>query len=98
MEVNANNKNIVMESISDSDSDIYVDCPHCGFLVKIIKKNCGIFRHGVYKKNNQQIDPHSPKKLCDKLTKKDLIYGCGKPFRLVTVSDGVYLAEICEYI
>lgn len=94
------NKPDTMENKSDTmenEPDIYVDCPHCGFIVKIIKKNCGIFRHGMYKKNNKQIDPHAPKKLCDKLIRKNLIYGCGKPFRLVIIDDK-YQAEICEYI
>jgi hypothetical protein len=48
-----------------TEKDIIVNCPHCNNSVFIEKINCGIFRHGVWKKNRKQIDPHCPKKLCD---------------------------------
>jgi hypothetical protein len=44
-----------------------------------------------------QIDPHSPKNICDYYIKNNLIYGCGKPFILI-LNDGTYKTEICGYI
>jgi len=78
-------------------SKIVVTCPHCGQYAEIIEIKCGIFRHGVYKKSHQQINPHMSQKDCEKLTKNAEIFGCGKPFRLVKVND-IYVAEICGYI
>ena len=78
---------------------IIVSCPHCKDFIIINKDefNCKIFRHGSYKKNGKQINPHMKKKDCDKLSKKKLINGCGKPFRLI--EDGKkYNTEICDYI
>lgn len=78
------------------DKDFYnFLCPHCLIGVEVKKKelNCKIFRCGVYKSNNKQINPHAKKELCDKLKKEDLIYGCGKPFMF----KGTYV-EICDYI
>lgn len=75
----------------------YIECPHCGFMVEILAINCGIFRHGVLKNNNQQINPHGSKVYCDDLIQKDLIYGCGKPFQLIKKND-TYSAITCAYI
>lgn len=77
---------------------IYVECPHCKDYVQISTNeiNCGIFRHGAYKKNYKQISPHMPKKECEKLIKESLILGCGKPFKLEHKND--YTAVICDYI
>jgi hypothetical protein len=72
-------------------------CPHCNELVIIEKINCAIFRHGIMKKNLKQIDPHSLKELCEYFVKNDLIYGCGKPFRIVIVNNNLE-TEICDYI
>ena len=60
-------------------------CPHCDELVVVNRKelNCCIFRHGVYKDTFKQIDPHSPKEICDKLAQESKIYGCGKPFEYI---------------
>ena len=72
-------------------------CPHCREDIVIEKINCAIFRHGVLKKNLQQIDPHSLQELCEYYVRNDLIYGCGKPFRIVT-KNNVFETEICDYI
>ena len=79
--------------------NILVKCPHCEDLIIINKKdfNCKIFRHGAYKNNNKQIDPHLNKSECDRLFKEELIYGCGKPFKLIS-EDNKYCTEICDYI
>ena len=70
-----------------------VICPHCSEEVIIEEVNCAIFRHGIFKENYQQIPPHAPKELCDQWVKDGVIYGCGKPFRLVGE-----VAEVCDYI
>lgn len=71
--------------MSEEKEFICMMCPHCHeeIIIKIAELNCHIFRHGVYKKNWQQIDPHMKKKECDRLFNKKLIYGCGKPFKIV---------------
>lgn len=72
-------------------------CPHCDEYIIIEKLNCGIFRHGQLIKNGQQIDPHAPKNICDYYKSNNLIYGCGKPFRIL-LRDNKFVVEICEYI
>lgn len=72
-------------------------CPHCGDFIIIMKIDCGIFRHGVLIENGKQIDPHSPKDICEYYIKEKKIYGCGKPFRIICVNDKIN-TEICDYI
>jgi hypothetical protein len=72
-------------------------CPHCKDYILIEKINCAIFRHGTLKQNGKQIDPHSPKELCDYYINNNLIYGCGKPFRIVNIN-GIIETEVCDYI
>ena len=43
--------------------------------------------------NGEQIPPHLPKNECDRLATDQLIYGCGRPFRL----EGGQ-AVICDYV
>ena len=62
-------------------SEPILKCPHCNEYVIIEKINCAIFRHGIFKNNLQQIDPHALKELCDFFIQNNLIYGCGKPFK-----------------
>lgn len=83
-----------------SDSDVYVNCPHCNDLIVVHVReiNCAIFRHGVMKDTGKQIDPHAPKDVCDALACESKIYGCGKPFRLVRNDSTTYVAEVCEYV
>lgn len=78
------------------EEHIVIECPHCKDSIIIYKKefNCRIFRHGSYKKDGKQIDPHSPKEICNKLVENNQIYGCGKPFQL----NGDNKPEICGYI
>ena len=80
-----------------SDIIFCVECPHCKDLIIIEQLNCKIFRHGAFKSNNQQINPHLSKQDCDNLILQDLIYGCGKPFMLIIV-DNCYKAIECDYI
>lgn len=75
---------------------IVIECPHCLNLIFIDQINCAIFRHGVLKSNNEQINPHLSKVECDILIEKDLIYGCGKPFEIIKIEDN-YIGQICDY-
>jgi DNA-directed RNA polymerase subunit RPC12/RpoP len=80
---------------------IVIKCPHCNdeIIIFLNELNCKIFRHGIYKSNYQQIDPHSSKEICDNLKSKDLIIGCGKPFQIV-FNENIEKHEviICDYI
>jgi hypothetical protein len=72
-------------------------CPHCSEFIIIEQLNCGIFRHGTLKSNNTQINPHASKEECEHFINNGLIYGCGKPFRIIKEGDK-FIIEICEYI
>jgi hypothetical protein len=85
------------EKVEAPDLSI-IECPHCKQTIEITEINCGIFRHGVYKETGEQIDPHMPKEGCHELVIKDLIYGCGRPFRIVESINSQIVVEICEYI
>jgi hypothetical protein len=78
---------------------ISIKCPHCELQIIIYKNeiNCAIFRHGVLKNSGIQIGPHSSKEECEDLVMKDLIYGCGKPFKLEN-NNKEYNPVICDYI
>ena len=75
--------------------DLFLQCPHCNGLVSVYTHDikCTIFRHGIWKHNGKPINPHLPKKECDRLFAEGLIHGCGKPFKF----DGVNLS-VCDYI
>lgn len=79
--------------------DIVLECPHCQIFFIVDKKdlNCMIFRHAVFKKNMEPINPHSPKKVCDDLVNKNLVIGCAKPIKIIQNND-TYEAIICDYI
>ena len=70
-----------------------IRCPHCSIAIFIEQQNCNIYRCGVFKSTFQPIPPHLPKNDCYELVKQNLIYGCGKPFRII---DNNIL--ICDYI
>ena len=71
-----------------------IQCPHCKEFIEILELNCRIFRHGIYKDNYKQIPPHLAKSQCDFLKENNLIYGCGKPFKINSNNN----PEICDYI
>jgi len=79
------------------NSSIIVICPHCNDSILIEQLNCKIFRHGILKSNNTQINPHSSKEECDFFINNELIYGCGKPFKIIAITNELKV-EICEYI
>jgi hypothetical protein len=74
--------------------NLVISCPHCNDPILIDQLNCKIFRHAVFKNNGLQINPHASKLECEDYLIKNLIYGCGKPFKI----NSQYLAEICDYI
>ena len=77
--------------------DLIIQCPHCQGEIFVDQINCGIFRHGVFKHNLEQIPPHSPQDLCEQLVENDLIFGCGKPFQ-IKYEQGSFHISICDYI
>lgn len=79
------------------NTNFEVQCPHCEEYVMIEQINCAIFRHGVMKTNLAQINPHLAKLECDKLKEQDLIYGCGKPFKVIN-ENNEWKAIECDYI
>ena len=82
----------------EKEDNIIVSCPHCNEFILIEKLNCCIFRHGVLIRNGLEIDPHSPKEYCEYLFNNKLIYGCGKPFKIIKSDDIFFHAIICDYI
>lgn len=66
-------------------SDIILECPHCKGIIIVDPKqiNCAIFRHGIFKSNGTQVNPHAPKSECDHLIATNQVNGCCKPFRMV---------------
>jgi hypothetical protein len=71
-----------------------VECPHCKLYIEILAINCGIFRHSIYKDSGVQVPPHTPKEECDRLFNQGLIYGCSKPFKIISYIDPPI---ICDY-
>lgn len=85
-----------MSGDTDPNNDtVNVICPHCYGMVIVLRKeiNCAIFRHAVYKTTMKHIDPHASKSTCDSLVQRGLVYGCGKPFKIIND-----VAEACAYI
>ena len=79
---------------------IIINCPHCQTPIYINHQDfrCHIFRHGVYRSNLKQIDPHMKRQNCLDIVNKGIIYGCAGPFKLLKTEDNNYRAEICDYI
>ena len=75
-------------------------CKHCNeeFIVNRNEFNCMILRHGSYKSNDQNMNPHLPKSECDRLFTAGEIYGCGKPLKIIQIKDDEYDVIICDYI
>jgi hypothetical protein len=85
-------------NILEKNINIIVICPHCNDQILIEQLNCMIFRHGTFKSNNNQINPHASKSDCDDYINNNLIYGCGKPFKILKNEKNEFSAVICEYI
>ncbi len=79
----------------NQDGFFQFNCPWCSLEI-IVHPNdvrCSIFRHGVFKKNGEQLNPHACKEDCDKAVMNNEIYGCGKPFRFMKT-----YVEQCDYL
>jgi hypothetical protein len=74
-----------------------VQCPHCNDFVIIEELNCKIFRHGIFIKDGKQLDPHLSKEMCNYFFSEKMIYGCGKPFRIIVFNNELK-TEMCDYI
>jgi len=83
--------------MSNNNINLIVNCPQCNEIILIEQLNCKIFRHGVLKNTGVQINPHTIKIECDNYITNDLIYGCGKPFKIIEANN-TFIAEICDYI
>jgi hypothetical protein len=81
--------------MSEEEEYIIVTCPHCGEPILIDKNQirCGIFRHAVYKHNQQQVNPHLSYLKCKELIRKNRIIGCCKPFRVTEEHNAIP----CDY-
>ena len=82
--------------IFDKESNIYYfNCPHCDMLCQVHKSDirCTIFRHAIYKKNLQNVNPHASKEECEKMLLNNEVYGCAKPFKFTGTN-----VEVCGYI
>lgn len=78
---------------------MFTECPHCGQMIEIIELNCRIFRCGILKADYTQIGPHLSKLECDRLAAENLIFGCGKPFRILDAqSNEPVIAVACDYV
>lgn len=77
-----------------TEEEIVYECPHCQRSIIIIELNCKIFRCGIFKDTGKQLNPHASKDECDRVLKENLIYGCGKPFRITHDKKLI----ICDYI
>jgi hypothetical protein len=85
--------------VESTSRTVAVQCPHCvadgkeewETWIEVDRKdfNCKIFRHGImrfpYEKGGLMVSipPHASKQLCDELAAKNMIIGCGRPYRLV---------------
>ena len=90
-------------NLNNNEVHIIIKCPHCEEFVLIEKINCGIFRHGIIINTGNQMNPHETQQKCEELKNKNLIYGCGNPFRIKmkineNQNEKIYFSEICEYI
>jgi hypothetical protein len=77
--------------------NLIIHCPNCNDPVIIEQLNCKIFRHGVFKNDNIQINPHASQIECENYVSNGLIYGCGKPFKIIE-SYNSFDVEVCDYI
>ena len=87
-----------MQDVYLNDDYYHFKCPNCFYEIIVKKKQlrCKIFRHAIYKSSYKQVNPHLSKARCEKLTKENKVYGCCRPFEII--SDGVKMyASVCEY-
>ena len=81
--------------IKEYDKYYLFPCPYCSILTIVNKDelNCKIFRCGIIKETQHQINPHETKENCDYLFNNNKIMGCGKPYIFK-----FQFVEECDYI
>ncbi|NDE17871.1 hypothetical protein EBZ80_23400 [bacterium] len=94
---------IEMETSVLAEKTHVFNCVHCGapFVIKEHDFNCRILRHGVMRADGRPINPHAPRAECERLVREGLIWGCGKPMRIVAgvgAGGGGWQVEECDYI
>lgn len=89
------NTNTLVINFEEKKLDKVYNCPHCDaeLIINDNDINCGIFRHGVIIQTLQQISSHETEERCKFYSDNNLIYGCGKPFRITNLK-----IEKCDYI
>lgn len=82
------------------DKTYVFECPHCNLMIQVSQQQviCKTFRHGVMKDTMKQIPPHTKKDECERLKNADLIYGCGKPFKMFKSHKKYAYVDVCDYI
>ena len=84
----------------------------CGILknIKLVKDNISINKYiddkmleemieqKILSINPTQIPPHLSFEECNRLKTDNLIYGCGKPFKIIKMKEGEIKIEECGYI
>ena len=87
-----------MNKLNLVEDIFFFNCPNCNEEIIVNKNelNCKIFRHAIFKDTYQQVDPHLPKILCDKLTQDNKVIGCCKPFEVISQNQELF-AVICDY-
>lgn len=85
--------NILVNEVTNYSDKVY-NCPHCDaeLIINDNDINCGIFRHGVIIQTLQQINSHETEERCKFYSDNNLIYGCGKPFKITNLK-----IEKCGY-
>jgi len=92
------NRKIKKEIKTNYNMNNIIICPNCNEFIIIEEINCGIFRDGVIKQTGIQMDPHLSKIICEELKDKNLIYGCGKPFKIIMDMNKCIKICECDYI
>ena len=87
-----------MQDVYLKDDYYHFNCPNCFDKIIVQKKQlrCKIFRHAVYKTSYKQVNPHLSREKCEKLTKENKVYGCCKPFEIISNGSKMH-ASVCEY-
>ena len=83
-----------------NDNQYHFKCPNCDISIIVFKNelNCNIFRHAIFKDSYKQVHPHLSKEDCDFLLLNDKVFGCCKPFQIITDKNMQLHAVICDYI
>ena len=80
--------------------DIIIISAHCPNLKKERKLQDLVENlQGLRNKFDILVISHTPisKEICDKAVAENLIYGCGKPFKII-LKDDKFIIEVCDYI